>query len=61
MAKKKSKAKKFNAALAVILAIVCLFVGLVGGYFGYLFVTAPTVTEVYTAGSLSVHFLELGN
>ena len=61
MAKKKSKAKKFNAALAVVLAIVCLFVGLVGGYFGYLFVTAPTETDVYTAGSLSVHFLELGN
>ena len=52
MAKKKSKAKKFNAALAVILAIVCLFVGLVGGYFGYLFVI-PQVVSAFIFWSLA--------
>lgn len=55
------KKKTFNAGVAVILAVLCLAVGAAGGYIGYLEMTTPVETEVYTSGDLSVHFLELGN
>lgn len=57
----RSKKKKFNAAVAILLAVLCLIVGAIGGYIGYLEITVPVDTEVYTSGDLSVHFLELGN
>ena len=57
----KKKSKQFNAFIAVLLAAVCLAVGVAGGYFGLLTLTAPTETESYSVGSISVHFLELGN
>ena len=53
--------KTFNADIAVILAILCLIVGAASGYLGYLEMTKPVDTEVYTSGTVSVHFLELGN
>ena len=55
------KKKTFNAGIAVVLAILCLAVGVYGGYVGYLENTVPVDTEVYTSGDLNVHFLELGN
>ena len=54
------KKQKFNAGIAVVLAFLCLVVGALGGYIGYLELTVPVDTEVYTSGDLSVHFLELG-
>ena len=56
-----AKKNRFSAALAALLAVVCLFVGVCGGYFGYLYVHRPIESEVYTAGSLQIHFPELGN
>ncbi|MBQ9116682.1 MAG: MBL fold metallo-hydrolase, partial [Clostridia bacterium] len=53
--------KKFNAGIAILLAVCCLVVGIAGGYFGLLEIQKPTESEVYSAGSLKVHFLELGN
>ena len=57
----RNKKPQFNAAVAVILAVLCLAVGALGGYIGYLEMTVPVDTEVYTSGDISVHFLELGN
>lgn len=56
----RSKKKTFNAGIAIILAVLCLFFGVYVGYVGYLDNTVPVDTEVYTSGDLSVHFLELG-
>ncbi len=57
----RNKKPQFNAAVAVILAVLCLAVGAFGGYIGYLEMTVPVDTEVYTSGDVSIHFLELGN
>ncbi|MBR2460377.1 MAG: MBL fold metallo-hydrolase [Clostridia bacterium] len=59
MARKKEK--KFNAGIAVLLAVCCLAVGVAGGYYGIITSSQPTETEIYSAGSLKIHFLELGN
>ena len=57
----RKKQKTFNAGIAVLLALLCLIVGTAAGFIGYLTVFAPTETESYSAGSVQVHFLELGN
>ena len=59
MARKKEK--QFNAGIAVLLAVCCLVIGISGGYFGFLTVNTPTETDIYSVGSLKIHFLELGN
>lgn len=52
--------KKFNAVLAVFLAVIFVAIGGVSGYLGYTEVNTLD-GEVYTNGSLQVHFLELGS
>ncbi len=52
--------KKFNGALAFFLAIIFVAIGGFGGYYGYL-ETNPIEGQVYSTGTMSVHFLELGN
>lgn len=55
-----SKQKKFSAGIAVFLAIICLIVGVCGGFIGYLSVNKFS-SDVYVSGDMQVHFLELGN
>lgn len=55
-----SKKKNFNKALAVFLAVICLIVGVCGGFIGYLSLNKFSA-DVYVSGDLQVHFLELGN
>ena len=68
------KTKRFNAGIALFLAIICLGLGTAGGYLGYIENEKPTETEEYTPNAsgdavgdvvvsdeVSVHFLELGN
>ncbi len=52
--------KRFNAGVAVLLAIVCLTAGVCGGFIGYLSVNKFS-SDVYVSGDMQVHFLELGN
>lgn len=52
--------KKFNAGVAVLLAIVCLVIGVCGGFIGYLSLSKFS-SDVYVSGDMQVHFLELGN
>jgi competence protein ComEC len=54
------RSQKFNGVLAVFLAIVFVAVGGFGGYVGYLQVNTLD-GQVYTNGSMQVHFMELGN
>ena len=52
--------KKFNAGIAILLAIVCLIVGVCGGFIGYLTLNTFS-SDIYVSGDMQVHFLELGN
>lgn len=52
--------KKFNSGVAVFLAIVCLVIGVCGGFIGYLSINKFS-SDVYVSGDMQVHFLELGN
>ncbi len=51
--------KRFNGFLALILALVCIFVGAFGG--GYLYLEAHGFSSDIYSGEFSVHFIELGN
>lgn len=51
--------KKFNGFLALILAIVCIFVGAFGG--GYFYLESHGFSSDIYSGDFSVHFMELGN
>lgn len=56
--------QKFNFALTIFLCIIFCAIGFVGGGYAYLYyISAKEIAniEVYTAGDLSFHFLELGN
>jgi len=83
-----ARRKRFNAVLAIVLAIICLFIGFASGYIGRIESARPTENDAYTgntedsennngegdgegdgeggegvivSGSISIHFLELGN
>ncbi len=52
--------KKFNGAIAFLLAIIFVAVGGFGGYYGYTEINTLE-GDVYSNGSMQVHFMELGN
>ena len=57
--------KKFPLALTIVLAVLFLIVGLIGGVGGAFIYDKNTnpifVSDIYSKGELSIHFLELGN
>ncbi len=65
--------KKASGGLIALLTLLSLLVGLVGGFFGYVYITLPQSEErpgeaAYVEsldgnapGEISIHFLELGN
>lgn len=52
--------KKFKPGIAAVLAVICIVVGVVGGFVGYGEVNGFK-SDVYVSGDLQIHFLELGN
>lgn len=52
--------KKFRGGIAFLLAVVCLILGVCGGFIGYLSINKFS-SDIYVSGDMQVHFLELGN
>jgi competence protein ComEC len=52
--------RKFRSGIAVLLAVLCLVLGVCGGFIAYLSINKFS-SDIYVSGDLQIHFLELGN